>query len=460
MEVKRARLSISKKNRDYHSAMAPYIGDAQRLLNAGLAERTRKQGISKVNRWITFCKLINKDPFEAPELAYLIFASQLAREGFVKNTIQSYFSAIRSWLTDNGIAISQSTNSLRLKRMLRGVDFNPLDAPQKPKRLPKLPITIPVLLSIRENIDINSWNGSLLWFTCLIGTLGLLRSGEFSVVNDLSRSERDRRMLRLNHLSVVPDNSRLRLLIPVTKTQPKNGIIVHYAAGINKILCPIEAWRRYESIRSRQAPITMNHPDAPLLLTDKYKALTRNELIKQLRRVLIVAGLSRRDAKQFSGHSFRRGGAQSLRDSGASIDEIKIAGHWLSDAVLRYLTTNASTANRLAPLFARSAEIHLQSLADSHLQNNNNLVNRNNQLVSNSNGDRRLNNNNNNNNNNRIIHSPLSSNRNNNQNNNSNNLLQPSSLFRSPLTNFQNNNDGHRPLIRYSSLNNLPIRSP
>lgn len=211
---------------------------------------------------------------------------------------------------------------------------------------------------MRPHIDVCTWSGALMWLTCLLAVLGLLRCGELTVVYDLTTSERSRRLVRLHHLEVAPepDATGMRLHIPVTKTQPIRGIDVHYHANsINTALCPMRAWRQYASIRRRQAAWSMLDGRSPLLMCEDGTALGRDAVIQHVRRVLQVAGMAPNDVIRFTGHSFRRGGAQSLRDAGMTIDEIKVAGHWLSDAVRRYLTSHDAMAARLAPLFAKAA---------------------------------------------------------------------------------------------------------
>ena len=191
----------------------------------------------------------------------------------------------------------------------------------------------------------------------LIGVLGLLRAGEFAVDADLSHEERERRLLRLQHLTIAADKQSMTIHVPVTKTKPFDGINVHYAKGASAPLCPLAAWFAYATIRQASRSQRANiHRDAPLLMADDGRPIRKQQFIDQLRRVLRAAGIADDSIiSRFSGHSCRRGGAQSLRDAGLAIDDIKVAGHWSSNAVLRYLSSSNTIAASLAPLFARSA---------------------------------------------------------------------------------------------------------
>ena len=172
---------------------------------AGLAERTRDKGKHKVDRWIEFCTSYHQSPLDAPELFWILFITQLAKEGKAKGTVEGYVAAIRSWLTDNGIINTPLTKSIH--RIIKGIEKNPINAPQRPKQAPRFPLTVSILLMLRSFINFHTWQGSLLWFACLLGVLGLLRSGEFTIDNQLSKQEQQRRLVRLKHLSFINDNA-------------------------------------------------------------------------------------------------------------------------------------------------------------------------------------------------------------------------------------------------------------
>ena len=63
--------------------------------------------------------------------------------------------------------------------------------------------------------------------------------------------------------------------------------------------------------------------------------LTPSIALKMLRACLRVCGIE--DAFKYRMHDFRRGHAQDLLDSGASLAEMLSAGQWRSPAFLRYI---------------------------------------------------------------------------------------------------------------------------
>ena len=75
-------------------------------------------------------------------------------------------------------------------------------------------------------------------------------------------------------------------------------------------------------------------------------------LADNLSTALLHAGY---DPTTYSGHSFRRGAANSAVAAGISRENVKILGRWKSDAVNRYFT--AQTANIIA--FSANKQLHL-----------------------------------------------------------------------------------------------------
>jgi hypothetical protein len=294
------------------------------------------------------------DPFAPTEETLTLYAAALARQNLKKPTIEQHLSAIRSTLVDHGIAAPTETG--RLRRVLRGVPRNPLAVPLKPPKLPRLPITADVLAGMRPYIDHQSWSGALLWFACLLGSVGLLRAGEFAVDSDLPEDERQRRMLRLRHLTMSADATSMTLHIPVTKTSQVNGSNVVYARAADATLCPLAAWRAYATVRMSQPHKAQRDANAPLLLTERGAALLKKDLVAQMRLVLRAAGIEDESTLQrFSGHSFRRGGAQTLHEGGMSVAQIQSAGRWRSNVVQLYFSDARAVASAVAPMFAVAA---------------------------------------------------------------------------------------------------------
>ncbi len=77
----------------------------------------------------------------------------------------------------------------------------------------------------------------------------------------------------------------------------------------------------------------------PLFMLSNGKIATRKDAIDVLNTLTTTMGL---DSSKYSGHSFRRGGAQSLKNAGAEDWIIQILGRWSSDAYKEYYSLKPS----------------------------------------------------------------------------------------------------------------------
>jgi integrase len=101
--------------------------------------------------------------------------------------------------------------------------------------------------------------------------------------------------------------------------------------------------------------------NSPLFSCDGIKPISRNIFLNTFRNRAqsVVAPTS------FSGHSFRRGGAQSLYDAGTPLDVIRDIGRWKSDIVMRrYYGYSVEQLSNLSLNVSRGRTRHL---LDFHL---------------------------------------------------------------------------------------------
>ena len=80
-------------------------------------------------------------------------------------------------------------------------------------------------------------------------------------------------------------------------------------------------------------------PDSPLFLIG-HQTMNRNYFISTVRKLLVRTKVQ--NFTDYSGHSFRRGGATAARAAGLPDHAIRALGRWSSDAVLIYATINHS----------------------------------------------------------------------------------------------------------------------
>ena len=112
------------------------------------------------------------------------------------------------------------------------------------------------------------------------------------------------------------------------------------------VVCAYCAMKDYYNITCNK--VTSYTYGRPLFIFDNGLCLSRHLLIRYTKLYLILTGI---DAKLYSGHSFRIGGATSAAAAGMADWEIKVLGRWTSDTYHRYIRTPTSLlvgfANRM-----------------------------------------------------------------------------------------------------------------
>lgn len=86
--------------------------------------------------------------------------------------------------------------------------------------------------------------------------------------------------------------------------------------------------------------------------------LTQHQFTEKLKTCLAGLGL---DSSQYSGHSFRRGGAQFALQCGLSIELIKLQGDWRSNACERYLEPSFELRKQVSETMGASVGAVLSS---------------------------------------------------------------------------------------------------
>ena len=123
------------------------------------------------------------------------------------------------------------------------------------------------------------------------------------------------------------------LSVTRTKTLQFNQRILEIPLPLihGSALCPVSALRIYLQ-RVHAAP---NLPLFGLYVNDQYHPILAHHYTSFLKKVVSSLGL---DPRNYSSHSFRRGGASFAFNNRAPTEFIKSHGDWLSDAYLIYLT--------------------------------------------------------------------------------------------------------------------------
>ena len=204
-------------------------------------------------------------------------------------------------------------------------------------------ITRPLLLAMVKTLNPNLHDDINIIAAFTVAFAAFLRPAEFTW------RAWDSTVAYKTHLSrgsITFTSEGVILHLPSSKTDPfARGSTIPLAHADDKA-CPVQAlqclFQKYLKPN--------NHP----LFTRLAGVFNRSWLEQAIQRSILNTG---HNPAIYSGHSFRRGAANSAIDAGITRDEIKELGRWKSNAVDRYLTSKSSNKIR----FAANCKLHLAS---------------------------------------------------------------------------------------------------
>ena len=166
-----------------------------------------------------------------------------------------------------------------------------------------------------------------------------LRIGEFT----WSKWDSQSFLLHLSRGSVQFVHNGILLHLPASKSDPfRKGVFIPLSKS-SDTTCPVSAlqllFQRYPK------------SDTDPLFCRIQGAFDRKWVLSKISQSLLLAGIN---PKGYSGHSFRRGAANSALKAGISRKNIMQMGRWKSDSIDRYFS--ASATNTL--LFSLSRKLH------------------------------------------------------------------------------------------------------
>ena len=279
------------------------------------------------------CLRLGLLPYPATESNLLLFVADLSQRHFTSASVGVYVAAVRHQhvLLGHG-----ETSGLypRLRMALRAIQL--MAGPPRQK----LPITRPVLATMRAFVDHDTQDGRMLWAAMTLAHFGLLRGAElcprsvFDPTIHLTRASA--------HLERALNPPQLEVLFKVSKTDKDNRGFTVVSACNSTDICAYCAMRDYFDL----CPVGL--PTASLFQFRNGSHLTLPVFVSTVQRCLALGGFP---PARYSGHSFRSGGATTAAAAGIPDWQIKVMGRWTSDAYQRYI--------RLGPQLLASASIQM-----------------------------------------------------------------------------------------------------
>ena len=278
-------------------------------------------------------------PIPVSQTTLLRYTVHLARR-LAANSIKKYLNIVRIMHLEYGLTDPLRDNWV-LTSLLKGICRSKGLSVHR-----KLPITPSLLLAIRNRLNFNNIVDSVFWAISLVAFFGFLRKSNLLPPSSITFNPA--KHLCREDLSLF--SGGLILHIRWSKTlqfaeRLHQAPLPHLP---NHPLCPVWAVVNAFS-HTRGAPAA--GPAFVLPVKGAWTPFPPTKFISLLRSHLQALGLQARD---YSGHSFRRGAASWALKTGLPGEIIKILGDWKSDAYQNYLSLSHDVKFRSINVFGLS----------------------------------------------------------------------------------------------------------
>ena len=212
-------------------------------------------------------------------------------------------------------------NSFKLDMTMQGLKRRLARVPYQ-----VLPITPKILREMYRHLDMRKNEDLALWCSFLVSFYGLLRKK--NSVPESSTYESSKVLTRRN-FSIDLNNNCIYMYMGFSKTNQfgARDLVLPIPGNSDSALDPV---RHLQELFLRVPAL----PNAPAFTHGRGRFITYTKFTTRLKSLLTSAGYT---ASQFSGHSFRRGGASFLHACGGTTLMVQAAGDWTSNCFTRYL---------------------------------------------------------------------------------------------------------------------------
>lgn len=275
-------------------------------------------GVRHLEEWIeAFCPdsgVSVENPSEETLVLWVLYESRWLKG----SSVHAYLHGVRDFNIDLGFGnvLSQKFRLVKVMKMIRKEDEGETGV--------RLGVTVPLLLELRDTLNLDIHDDRLLWASWCLGVFCLMRVGE--LVGDR----------RLRDLSLGSAGGRLWLNRSKTDYLGQGVSLSFYRNSTGA--CPWTAADLYV----RMSEVSLD-ADGPLFVKADGTRMTRDWLIMEMRAALELLGY---DGSLYNGISFRRGGAQSLALAGVSDRLIQAMGRWRSWCFKLYIGTQHEELER------------------------------------------------------------------------------------------------------------------
>lgn len=278
----------------------------------------------------------------------ILFVTHLS-ERLKPQSIPVYLAGVRSLHVASGHD-NPLEPGLKLKQTLRGIERRHFKEPSK-----KLPITFDILCKISQFLNTNSTDDCVCWSAATTAHFLMLRAGEFSL-KERERFDPNKHLTIADvNLQTTPEGKEyLTLHIKRSKTDQVGKRIQLYLSHSGHHVCAFCAMKKNLQLQQLRPDFSTS---SPLFRLTNGLPLSRRTLMNFVSQLLILIGLN---PSQYSGHSFRIGGATSESLAGLTYYEIQLLGRWKSDCYKRYIRSPLNLFLEIPRKLATTASIAYQ----------------------------------------------------------------------------------------------------
>ncbi|XP_077980098.1 integrase/recombinase xerD homolog [Glandiceps talaboti] len=307
------------------------------------AETTKRTYSSQRTAFLRFCLYFGIQPVPCSQLNVCRYAVFLSRT-LKPTSIPGYLNIVRLLHAEASLPNPMEDNWLLdiLKRGITRAHGSP------PKQ--KLPITPKILADIHTKLDLTIPFNATFWAVCVVAFFTFARKS--TLLQKTTKLPADDKYLHRSDISFYTDYAILNIKHTKTIQYGQRVLQLPLQAIPNSCLCPIAAVEHMivlsptSTIADHLFTYSVTHRNR----TKTMIPLTHDKFTKTLKLVLNSCGYN---SSQYSGHSFRRGGATFAFNLGIpAILIIKQQGDWRSNAFERYTIANSDTKLKVAKTLA------------------------------------------------------------------------------------------------------------
>ena len=284
---------------------------------AAFAKGTCMNYYRNISSYVTFCEDYKLKTFPVSDESISLYAQSRAIKGYNPSSITNMVSSIKSVSKMIGYSVDP-IGFPGLKMTLKGME-------RLYGKLAKqaAPITLDILVNIGLSLNFDRKFHVTMWAVFLTSFFILLRKSHVSY----SVKQDDNFLLR-KHLVRTKDGYEVNIEWSKTNQLHSRVEKLPLLPITGSLLCPVAAID--EMINMIPAG-----PNAPAFCTQGKKPINYNTYQKFLKEIIDKVG---HNSKDFSTHSFRRGGTTFLAQCGVEPRLIQLMGDWKSDCYKRYIS--------------------------------------------------------------------------------------------------------------------------